>query len=367
MSILIAIFIFGVVVLVHELGHYIVAKRAGVKVEEFAMGMGPKLISRQYGETLYSLRAIPLGGFCRMLGEDAENDDPRSFGNKKVSSRIAIVSSGALFNFLLAFVIILFINMTFGYSVPVVSSVVPDSPAEAAGIQAGDRIYEINGNKIQTFDEIALEVARSQGETLEVVVKRDGEKISVPVTPAYYEGMYLIGIQCQARVGFLSQFSPALQESMQIASGTAAALASASLLEAMYTAFFRIFYFVKVTIYGFIQFFTFQLSPDQVAGPIGIISAIGTTYEKSMEVSFYYAVVNILKFTALISANLGVFNLFPIPALDGGRLSFLFLEGIRKKPIPPEKEGFIHFIGFMFLIGLAILILFNDILRIFNG
>mgnify|MGYP000876639293 CR=1 FL=1 len=339
LTILLAIIVFGIIILIHEFGHYIVAKKNGVKVEEFAIGMGPKLFGKKYKETVYSIRALPLGGFCKMLGEDDASEDERSFTNKSVGVRIAIIAAGPIMNLLLALGITIWFLTVNGYSTTIVREVYPDTPAERADFQSGDKVISIDNQKIHVREEMNFIINETEGRPVEVIILRNGEKIKKTVSPALDPkyNQWLLGFSLEEGSG---NFASTIRE-----------------------GFWQVAFLVKQTVIGFVRIITGQIGKDQVAGPIGVIGIIGEAYETGLKSSFFIAVQYVLYVASLISANLGVMNLLPIPALDGGRLVFLIIEAIRGKPIDVEKEGFIHFAGFVLLMILMVFIVYNDIVR----
>ncbi|WP_058485190.1 RIP metalloprotease RseP [Defluviitalea phaphyphila] len=342
MNILIALLVFGIIVLIHEFGHYIVAKKSGIKVEEFAIGMGPKLISKQYGETLYSIRIFPIGGFCKMLGEDEGVQDERAFSNKSVLTRIAVIAAGPIMNLLLAFIIILFFVISGGFLTTVVNQVAPNTPAEQADIRIGDKIVAIDGKKINIKEEISYILEKTKDQSIEVTILRDGNKIKKEIKPMLDEetGRWMLGIGFEFKEG------------------------KENILESIAQSFWNVIFLVKLVIVGFFQIITGQVGADKIAGPVGVIEMIGESYEIGLKTSIIMAIQNVMYLAALISANLGVINLLPIPALDGGRLLFLIIEGLRGKPISVEKEGLIHFIGFVLLMVFMVFILYNDLSKL---
>ena len=322
----IGIIVFFIIVLIHEFGHFIIAKLSDVKVEEFAIGMGPKLIGSQRGETLYSIRAIPIGGFCRLTGEDGESNDSRAFNKKPIIIRIAVIIFGPLMNFFLAILIFsLVITQT-----TTINEVMEDKPAYEAGIAKGDKIIEIDGVKITTWDEVKPLISRSGGEPIEIVLNRHGNLKRmqiIPIEENLEEGP-IIGIKPSLSVAGLS-----LGQGIKATVGT-----SVSMVDFL------------------IKLFTGRASTDEVAGPIGIFVVVNEV----AKFGFLY----VLELMAILSLNLGIINLLPIPALDGGRLMFLFLELIRRKPMEAEKEGFIFFIGFVMLMFLALIIAYKDLIKL---
>ncbi len=352
MSIIIAILVFGIIVLLHEFGHYISARRCGVLVEEFAIGMGPKIYSFQKGDTLYSIRLLPLGGFCKMLGDEAESTDSRSFTNKTMGQRAIILSSGALMNFILAFVLFAGIALLNGFYVPAVRAVLPGSPAEVAGLQIGDRVTKINGSGINIFEDWIYALSTIDGRPMDIEYKRNGQLYSSTITPYRDEttGEYKIGYTPDVALGLFEKPAEGFKR--------------AGFIEALSNGFYKILFYIKVTITGVIRLFTFKMNVSEMSGVIGVVSVINDAYTTTIAQSILSMILTMLNLCAVLSANLGVFNLLPIPGLDGGRLVFVGLEFIRKKPISPEREGFVHFMGFVFLILLAVVIAYSDIRKI---
>jgi regulator of sigma E protease len=330
-TIIASIFVFGVLILVHELGHYFVARLTGIRVLELAIGFGPKIISWRKDDIDYSLRAIPLGGFCRMLGEDpTEANEPDSFPQKPILSRAAVLISGAGMNLILA-VVVFFIIFFFIVGVPDTGSarigyIIEESPAETSGLEAGDRIVSIDGAPVNEWDDVLMLISAKPDQEIAIRFEREGmtREIEVVTERVAETDRGMIGI------------GPALDKYRFIPS--------------LLTSFER-FGAVISSIY---QVVTGQ-APLDVAGPVGIIFVISEVAQTGF--------VNLLLLTALISISLGIMNLLPIPALDGGRLFFLLIEAVRGRRIDPEKEGFIHFIGFALLILLILFVTYQDLLR----
>ncbi len=343
----------------HELGHFFAARRAGIFVEEFALGMGPKLWSTK-GEyvpgevykTAYSIRLLPIGGFCKMLGED-ENypDEPRALNNKKVHKRMFVMAAGALMNFLLAFIIFFAVNLVSGFNAASVRSVMEGSPAERAGLVAGDEITHINGGRVWIYEDFAFEMMFADGSPVDLTVNRGGQKINIHVTPLRDEaGQYKLGFYPQAQVGLMEEVP---QGYLRV-----------NLVDSVTTAFGRIVFNIKMTAVGIYRLVTGNAGGMEFSGMIGIAGEVGNVYEDTIEHGVFSTVVTMLNLCALISANLGIFNLFPLPALDGGRLVFLAYEAVRRKPFPPEREGAVHFVGFVLLMILAVFIAYQDIMKL---
>lgn len=323
MKIILALLIFSLIVLFHEFGHFLLAKRGGIGVTEFSLGMGPRLFSKQMGETRYSVKLLPFGGSCMMVGEDGESDEENSFGSKSVWTRISVVAAGPIFNFILAFFLALFIVGSIGYDAPDIVAVMDGYPAAEAGMQPGDRILQMNKTHIHVYREVSLYVQMHQGETVTVTYERDGERHAVTLEPKMSEyGTYLLGFQ---------------------GSGVRT---KGNVFQTVYYSAYEVKYWISTTLKSLAMMFHGQVSADDISGPVGIVNTIGETYEASKSDGGFYVWLNMLNISILLSANLGVMNLLPIPALDGGRLVFLLLEVIRRgKRIDPEKEGYGPFCG----------------------
>lgn len=350
MSIIITIIIFGIIVLIHEFGHFIVATKSGVLVEEFAIGMGKKIFGIKRGDTLYSIRIFPLGGFCRMADENQPDTEKIGLNNANVLVKIAIVLAGPFMNFVLAFVICTILVMVNGFGETTVQDLKQGYPAQQAGIVQGDKIVEFNGSKVRIYSDLWFNLMRNNGKSAEITIKRNGEKITKTITPVQENGQYITGL-------ILSQKSPMFGEKI-------GDYKRANILETFYNGYWEMVYMVKTTVIGLSELFTSKLSVDEVTGPIGLTTVIGSTYKESIKYSIATAVKTMANMVALLSANLGIMNLLPIPALDGGRFIFLLIELIRRKPLPPEKEGIIHLAGFVLLMIFAVFIAFNDITKL---
>lgn len=350
-SIIIGLLIFTVIVVVHEFGHFIVARKCGIFVEEFAIGMGPKLFTFKPGETLYSIRLIPLGGFCKMLGEDTDSKEERAFNSKKVSSRCAVILAGAAMNFVLAFFTIIFISSFSSILTLKISKVSENSPAQKAGIEIGDQIIKVNGKKIGLFEDLPLALSESVGRELSFSIKKSsGEIVQKQITPMKSGDYYILGIQGSEKLGFFAK--------------SVAGLERAGFGETINNAYHTMFFYVKIVTQGVTKLLTLNVKKEEMSGPIGIVSMIGTTYDETIGYGVFATVITMLRFMALLSVNIGMFNLLPFPALDGGRFIFLIIEGVRGKPIPPEREGMVHLVGFALLMILAVFIAYNDIVNI---
>lgn len=341
MSYILALIIFSAIVIFHELGHFLLAKWNGIEVIEFSLGMGPRLLSHVWGDTRYSLKLLPIGGSCQMVGEEEASDSAGAFGNKSVWARIAVVAAGPVFNFILAWVLALIIVGSVGYDNTMVD-IIPDSAAAEAGMEDGDQIISINGSRTWLYREVSLYSSLHQGQTATVVFERNGEKQTVVLTPKQSDtGAYLYG------------FSRTVQRE------------KGGVLETVGYSCAEIRYWLKATVESLKMLIGGQVGLEEMSGPVGIVSTIGDTYKESRVDGWYYVTMNMIMIAILLSVNLGVMNLLPIPALDGGRLVFLVLEAIRGKAIPQEKESMVHFTGFVLLMGLMAVILFSDLHKLF--
>ncbi|MDE7283691.1 MAG: RIP metalloprotease RseP [Lachnospiraceae bacterium] len=349
MKIILFLIIFGIVVISHEFGHFLIGKRNGIRVMEFAVGMGPTLFSFQKGETKYSLKLLPIGGACIFDGEDgvAEEDgviDEHSFIRANVWARIATVFAGPFFNFLLAFAFSLILVAFNGSDRPVVQQIMEDSAAQEAGILAGDEIRRINGERVRIYREVSLISVLNQGEPMEIEIERDGEIKNVTLTPLYNEedARYYIGLRGS---GELIKCNPA---------------------QVFQYGMYEVRYWVKATYKSLFMLISGRAKKEDVSGPIGMAQFVGETYDEAKTYGVSTVIFTMINIVILLSVNLCIFNLLPIPALDGGRLVFMILEVIRGKPIPPEKEGMVHFAGLVALMILMVFVMYNDIMRIFR-
>ncbi len=341
MSYILALIIFSAIVIFHEFGHFLLAKWNGIEVIEFSLGMGPRLLSHVWGDTRYSLKLLPIGGSCQMVGEEEASDSAGAFGNKSVWARIAVVAAGPVFNFILAWVLALIIVGSVGYDNTMVD-IIPDSAAAEAGMEDGDQIISINGSRTWLYREVSLYSSLHQGQTATVVFERNGEKQTVVLTPKQSDtGAYLYG------------FSRTVQRE------------KGGALETVGYSCAEIRYWLKATVESLKMLIGGQVGLEEMSGPVGIVSTIGDTYKESRVDGWYYVTMNMIMIAIFLSVNLGVMNLLPIPALDGGRLVFLILEAIRGKAIPQEKESMVHFTGFVLLMGLMAVILFSDLHKLF--
>ena len=416
--VVIAVLLFLSVIVFHEFGHFIFAKLFGVKVNEFAVGMGPKLLSKQGKETLYTVRLFPIGGYCAMEGEDEESDDERAFNNKKVWKKMIIVVAGAVFNIILGLVFMFIITVQepyytsneISYSLAQVSksdvALLSDTdiglytksgadgsvryfcingteiskqlhdekisqsdtlsdmfytetdesgnvhyycgrPFEKNDLQPGDEILSVNGYRALCFDDAYFAMSLDDDGVMDMEILRDGKKVEIQKSfvrvPTEYEGIY------QTILDFYVQ---PLDKSF----GTV-----------MEQTWYESLYFVRSVYVSLFRLVTGQSGFNELSGPVGIASVIGEAAEIGFAESFMSGINNILYIMALISFNLGIVNLLPLPALDGGRLIFLIIEAVRGKPVDPKYEGIIHFVGLLLFFALTIVITFNDISKLVSG
>ena len=428
MKIVIAIVIFSAIILFHEFGHFLFAKLNGIEVTEFSLGMGPRLFSVQKGETRYSLKLFPLGGSCAMVGEDtAEEDIPGSFNAAPVWGRISVVAAGPVFNFILALILSVIIVGFVGYDPAEIMEVQKDSPAAEAGLQKGDIITEYDGYHIDLAKDLYVYSYLNELEEkpLTIKVKRDGKEQTVTYTPdatvryllgfnrsdassmtveSLIQGMPLeeAGLQAgdtitaingvqisdgEAYDAYLKEhplsdepveityerdgldytatITPREYRTPQLGFSVNYGYTNTSGLGVIKYAALDVKYMIRTTILSLKELVTGHLGMKDLSGPVGVVDAIGTTYEESKSEGTLMLWMNMLNMAVLLSANLGVMNLLPLPALDGGRLVFLVLEAIRRKPVNREIEGRIHFAGLMLLMVLMVVVMYNDILKIF--
>ncbi len=449
----IAVAILSVIVIIHEFGHFIVARLSGVKVIEFSVGIGPRILKfRDKRGTLFSLKPFLFGGSCRMKGyedeqyvgkegeegeegegaadansydEEVSASNEGSFASAPLAKRIAIVLAGPFANFVLAFVLSVILLGIIGYDPAVIYSVDEGSVAEAAGLESGDKILRINGSNIVFYGDYSIFTMEYGGGEWVVEYERDGEKYETVFTPEYIENVYQIGVMLNAEepsVNSVSEDSAAeeggicagdlilsingteVENTSQVISLTresggneltivvvrdgeevtckvtprsveanyyetgismANVRVKLSPLKTVGYAFAQTGYWIKAVFKSFKLLFTGKVSFNALSGPVGIVSVMGEVIDESRSDGALYVFLNILNFTIMLTANLGVMNLLPIPAIDGGRLVFLVLEAIRRKPIPREKEGMVNFVAMILLMILMVVVLFNDIRKLF--
>ncbi|WP_255882613.1 MULTISPECIES: RIP metalloprotease [unclassified Ruminococcus] len=346
MLIIIGVLLFELIVLIHEGGHFVSAKLSGVKVNEFALGMGPKLFSFTKGETKYSLRLLPIGGFCSMEGEDEDSDDPRAFGNKAVWKRIIIVAAGAVMNIVLGLVMTLILVLQQPFYASTTIAAFDDNSVTSNSIQIGDRLEEIDGYAIWNARDITFALGTCQSFSPDIKVNRNGQSIDLGNVPlATYDNN---GTKQIVRDFYVERVD---KNFFSVCGETIGQTVST----------------VRMVWASLIGLVTGKFGFNDMSGPVGVASAVTTVASAGLESSFLDAFNNILNVMMIITINLGIFNLLPIPALDGGRLFFLLIELIRRKPIPQKYEGAIHAAGFALLMVFMLAVTFNDIMRIVTG
>ena len=338
-----ALLIFGILIFIHELGHYLTARAFGVTIHEFAIGMGPKILTKVSEKTgiAYSLRLLPIGGFVSMEGEDGESDDENAFHRKPVWQRIIVTCAGAAMNLIIG-ILVMFILVAFQQYLPSneIALIVPDENgfcyAENGGLQIGDRIVEVDGTRVHIADEVVYEVMRKGVEPIDVTVLRGGERITLA------DVEFPVIVMQGTSFGNVD-FKVSVEEKTV---GTV-----------LKHAFFRSVSTIKMIWESLYDLVTGRYGAEAISGPVGVTKALGEAAEEGTSDFIYLAVV--------ISMNLGVMNLLPLPALDGGRLLFQLIELIRRKPVDPNIEGYVHFAGLVVLMILMVVIAFKDIASLF--
>lgn len=428
MKIIIAIVIFSTVILIHELGHFLLAKKNGIVVTEFSLGMGPRLVSTVKGGTRYSIKAFPIGGSCAMLGEDTgEDSQPGTFNAASIWGRISVVAAGPVFNFFLAFVLAVIIVGVVGYEPALIMEVEEGSAAEAAGLKKGDLITEYQGYDIDLGKDLYVYSYLNELDTQPISLKimRDGEEKEITYVPDV-NVRYLLGFnrasmdtlevgsvipgmsleEAGVKAGDIitsingvslpdgaayqeyieenplsdepvkitytrdgleydAEITPKQDRTPYLAFSYNVGCVKAEGFDVLKYGLVEVKYMIRTTILSLKELFTGGLGVQDLSGPVGVVDAIGETYEQSKSEGTVMVWMNMLNMAVLLSANLGVMNLLPFPALDGGRLVFLILEAIRRKPVNRELEGMIHFAGLMLLMVLMVVVMYNDVLRIF--
>ena len=331
--------VFSLLIVVHELGHFFAAKLNGIKVNEFALGMGPKLLKFHIGkgETEYTLRLFPIGGMCAMEGEDEQSGDSRAFSQKKVWQRITVVIAGPVMNILIGFVLVFLMLLPEpGFASTTVREFDANSSIEATGLQVGDTVVAVNGSKVYVDSDFTFQVLRDSDGIVDLTVMREGQKTELTnVNFVKTDGEGNSGVAFDFRVEAISKtpWTMIKQTTLKTVS------------------------IVKMVVCSVFDLVTGRYGISDLSGPVGTASAIGQSAMMGWS--------SFLSMLCFITINLGVFNLLPIPALDGSRLIFLLIEGIRRKPIKPEHEAYVHFVGFVLLMLLMVVVTFHDITRLF--
>ncbi|MBR5229797.1 MAG: RIP metalloprotease RseP [Firmicutes bacterium] len=340
---ILVIILFCIMIFPHELGHFIAARRMGVKVNEFAFGMGPAIWKKQGKETLYSIRLLPIGGFCAMEGEDGsegESHDPRALNNKKPWQKIVILAAGSFMNVVCAVLIMSLVVGIMGFTTTTIAEVTEGYPAEAAGMMPGDKILQINDVEIKAWNDVSSAIYSADGAEMSIAIERDGNEQIVKVTPAVQESTdaqgnpvtgYVLGINCKISHNPFKAVAAGAQATWNM---------TVTLVDSL-----------KMMLIG-------DAGVDDLSGPVGMVTMVNQTTQYGF---WYYGFL-----TAFICLNLAVVNMLPLPALDGGRILFALYTAVTGKEVSEKVEGTIHFAGMMLLFGLMIYVTFNDITRIFG-
>ena len=333
LSIVITVITFGILILVHEFGHYIVAKKCGIGVNEFSIGMGPTIYKKQGKDTVFYIKALPIGGFVKLEGEDedADKDNDKAFGNKTKLQRTAVLLAGAFMNILCGFIIVVIINCFVGGFVS--TTVESVSLEEQTVIQQGDKIVSIDGYTVMNYTDLNFAASNIAEEQFTAKVIRDGEKITLENVPLVKtdEG-YKIGINLSVEnKNVWTILKNSVTESISI---------------------------IRLVWQSIVYLITGRVGINELSGPVGITVLVKQTVE--------YGALSVLNLIAFIALNLGVMNLLPLPALDGGRIFMIAVEAIIRRPIPQKYEAVVHFIGFILLMGLTVFVFINDIIRVFT-
>lgn len=336
---LVAVLLFLVLIIIHEFGHFIMAKINGVQVNEFAVGFGPKLFKWGKGETLYSFNLIPLGGYCAMEGEDEKSENKRAFCNKKPWRRFIIVAAGAVFNILLG-VILVSLSLIPGqrFSTTTVAKFADNAVSQQSGLEIGDKIIAVDGRRIFTTYDLSYAFTGIPDGTVDLKVERNGEKVmleKVKFATESVDGINYISVDFYVYGEEKTFLTFIKQTALQTVS------------------------YMRVVWFSLIDLIGGKFGLNAISGPVGVTAAIGTAAKQN--------VLNIIPIMALITINLGIFNLLPVPALDGGRLVFIIYEMIFRRPVPQKREALVHTVGIIILFAFMIFITFKDILKLITG
>lgn len=427
MNIIVAIFLLGAIIIIHELGHFLLAKKNGITVTEFSVGMGPRLLSVKKNETRYSLKLLPLGGSCMMLGEDETVEDEGAFHKKGVWARFSVIFGGAFFNFILAFLLAIVVIFTIGVDSPYLTKVEEGTAAYEAGLREGDTIKRIDGRRIHFAKEVSpyFFFHPLSQEAVEITYERDGKNYTISAIPDQSSNLMLgfsygtemetaeilevmkggpleeVGIEAgdviinlngneirnnDDLIEYLKK-TPLTEESMSLkvlrkdrtidVTVSPKIITSYSLglnvnrqyekvspIQTIVNSAYEVRYNVRYALDSLGYLISGKASVKEISGPVGIVSVVGQIVDETQDYGIKAVLINLASFCILISANLGVMNLLPFPALDGGRLVFLLIEGLRGKPIAKEKEAVVHFVGMALLMLLMVFVVFNDIKNI---
>ncbi len=346
--IIIALLIFGIIIMIHELGHFCVAKACGVKVNEFAIGMGPKILGWTKGETSYAWRLLPIGGYVSMEGEDSESGDPRAFVNKKTWQQLLVILAGAIMNLILGFVILVIIT---SFSDAIITTKIAkfekeDATSHITGLEVGDEIIKVNGSRVFTDSDISYQFQTDEDMTFEMVVLRNGEKITLPAVK--FDATELEDGSKSLHIDFFvvgDKVNP-----FTVIDYSARKFVSAA----------------KMIWQSLFDLIGGKYGINDLSGPVGIVGAIGDVVGSTEQgVAFGDMILNLMNFVVFITINVGIFNLLPIPALDGARALFRVFEGITRIKVPANVEGVIHMVGLALLMLLMVIVTVSDVIKIF--
>lgn len=379
---IVSVAMFLVMVSLHEFGHFIVGKVLNFKIDEFSIGMGPAIFKKTRGETQYSLRAFPLGGYCKFDGEDeTDNDNPRAFTSQKAWKRLLVLFAGGVSNVILGFLLFIFIvPVTSPARTNVIDTVVEHSYIEQAGIQPNDKIIKINGKRINCYNDISLYTQSfNKNEEATVTVKRNGEKIDytfVPTEQTVKTTYGKNGINVDSSIngyttGNFVEYSESIpkddaligqtETTTRYIIGFTPKTKDINILNVWGEAINQTKFVVKLVYQSFWQMITGKVGIEQMSGPVGIVSEVNNAVNSGSNSWLY-----VLNLVAILTINLGVFNLLPVPALDGGRIFFVLIELVFRKHVPPDKEGIVHAVGLILLLAFVVFISFHDVVRLFG-
>lgn len=373
----VTILIFLVMITLHEFGHFAAAKATGVGVLEFSVGMGPAIFKKQGKNTLYSVRIFPIGGYCSLLGENGGSDEAGAFCNQKLWKRFLVVSAGAVVNLLLGFILFaVIVGISGPFASNVIDSMDERSYLSEAGVMPGDRIVAINGHKVNFYQDIQLYSDEfADGSDFELTIKQDGKKKKLTVKPSFEERTITYNETSAEVVEIINGIEKRTTESYtepvpeeyvgkvfsqsRYIMGFVARQEEVTAANILPQAWYYMSYVTRSIYTALGDLITGNAGIDSVSGPVGVADVVDSAMD-----SGEYRGINILLIVAMLTVNLGIFNLLPLPALDGGRLFFMLIELVRGKPVSPEKEGMVHTIGLILLLLLAVVICFNDILKL---
>lgn len=340
MTIFYTVIIFGVIITIHEFGHFIFAKLGKITVHEFSIGMGPKLLSKEKNGTLYALRAFPIGGYVSMEGEDEESDDENAFSKKSVFTRFTVLSAGAFLNIILGLVLLLCINISIN-KLPsnIVAQINTEQKVNAINnLRVGDTIVSINNNRVYIANDIIHQIYRDKDGVVDMTIIRDSGKTNLT----------------NVSFDIIKDENGVSHPDINFKVGSV----DNNLISAIKYSFLESFSMINTVITSFIDLITGAVSFNQLSGPIGVAGVVGDAAKTSL--------LSLISLAAFLTINIGVFNLLPLPALDGGRLVFLAIEAIIRKPVNPKYEGYVHMAGLFLLLGLMVIVTFQDIFKLFN-